>query len=434
MACFNPNKNGHPQTLLNYLFSRLDKRFYSHSAIIMGSSTSQTVQPPADLPDEDQAVSANLSQEEQAIYEILSEVKRERKVAPRKIVVITDLAKDYDDLAALIVLKELHRLEFIQLVGVIANLYQASNRATFARGALNLLGLNDIPVACGTDGTEDYKQKLKAAFYGDPAITGKPDFADGKYLLDKIFSDAEREQEKIHLLCLSSLEDIFEYTNENKDRVAKTLASVHMQGGNFVNDGRLFPDSKAANNYFNFEAAIRWHEFLQDRNIRSYTYTKIAAFAVPLTTKLFKDMEASGHKIGAYLRETQVKQDQAFYETACEPDPKNRFAAHLDQTWFLKNRTTWYKYHTADEPPPGINEIKPYLKVVVVYDALAALGSGGDDVIKALDVFIPVSRELGSAESRHYIVGQSENQKGVKPEPLAIAISALMKGALLFRL
>jgi len=397
----------------------------------MGSSTSQTVQPQEDLPDEDQAVSADLSQEEQAIYETLFEVKRERKVAPRKIVVITDLAKDYDDLAALIILKELHRLEFIRLVGVIANLYQASNRASFARGALNLLGLNDIPVACGTDGTEDYKQKLKAAFYGDPEITGEPDFADGKDLLDKIFSDAEREQEKVHLLCLSSLEDIVEYTNENEDRVAKTLASVHMQGGNFVEDGKLLPDSKAANNYFNFEAATRWHKFLQDRNIRSYTYTKIAAFAVPLTTKLFKDMEASGRKLGAYLRATQVEQDKAFYTAAC--DPKTRFAAHLDQTWFLKNRTTWYKYHTTDEPPPGIDEIKPYLKVLVVYDALAALGSAGDDVVKELDVFIPVSRELGNAESRHYIVGQSENQKGVKPEPLAIAISALMKGALLSR-
>jgi len=399
----------------------------------MGSSTSQTVQPQEDLPDEDQAVSADLSQEEQAIYETLFEVKRERKVAPRKIVVITDLAKDYDDLAALIILKELHRLEFIQLVGVIANLYPADKRASFARGALDLLDLNNIPVARGTDGTVDYKQKLAAAFYGDPAITGKPDFADGKDLLDKIFSGAERKQEKIHLLCLSSLEDIVEYTNENEDRVAKTLASVHMQGGNFVKDGRLLPDSKAANNYFNFEAAIRWHEFLQDRNIRSYTYTKIAAFAVPLTTKLFKDMEATRHKIGVYLRETQVEQDKAFYKRACSPDPNDRFALHLDQTWFLKNRTTWYRNHTANEAPPGIDEIKPYLNVLVVYDALAALGSAGDDVVKALDVFIPVSRELGNAESRHDIVGQSENQKGVKPEPLAIAISALMKGALLFR-
>jgi hypothetical protein len=395
----------------------------------MGSSTSQTVQPPAN---EDEAVSSSLSQEEQQIYEILSEVKRTHPVAqPRKLVMITDLAKDYDDLAALIVLKELHRLGFIQLLGVIANLYPAEKRADFGRGALDLLDLKDIPIARGTDGTVDYKRKLEAAFYGDPAITGKPDFEEGKDLLDRIFSNAEREQEKIHLLCLSSLQDIVEYMNENEDRLSKTLASVHMQGGNFVKDGRLLPDDKAANNYFNFEAATRWHQFLQDHDIRSYTYTKIAAFAVPLTTKLFKDMEASRHKIGVYLRKTQVEQDKTFYATAC--DPKKRFAPHLDQTWFLKNRTTWCKSHTVDEPFPGIDEIKPYLKVLVVYDALAALGSAGDDVVKALDVFIPVPRELDNAESRHYIVGQSEDQKGVKPEPLAIAISALMKGAMLFR-
>lgn len=53
-----------------------------------------------------------LSDEEILVYRRLIRVKRDREADthPPEVVVITDLAKDYDDLSAMIVLKELHRL------------------------------------------------------------------------------------------------------------------------------------------------------------------------------------------------------------------------------------------------------------------------------------------------------------------------------------
>jgi hypothetical protein len=55
--------------------------------------------------------------------------------------VITDLAKDYNDLAAIVVLKELYRLGFVHLKAFIANLELSCKRAIYGRAALDSLGL-----------------------------------------------------------------------------------------------------------------------------------------------------------------------------------------------------------------------------------------------------------------------------------------------------
>lgn len=56
-------------------------------------------------------IPTGLSPEEQGVYKKLIGVRKRRgRQAPPRVVVITDLGKDYDDLAAMVVLKELHRL------------------------------------------------------------------------------------------------------------------------------------------------------------------------------------------------------------------------------------------------------------------------------------------------------------------------------------
>ena len=55
--------------------------------------------------------------------------------------VITELAKDYNDLAAIVVLKELYRLGFVHLEAFIANLEPSHKRATYGRVNLDFVGL-----------------------------------------------------------------------------------------------------------------------------------------------------------------------------------------------------------------------------------------------------------------------------------------------------
>ena len=68
---------------------------------------------PRDLPD-------NLK----AVCRILLDVKHENEqddIRPPVVIVITDLAKDYNDLLAMVLLKELHRLGLIKLRGFVTS-------------------------------------------------------------------------------------------------------------------------------------------------------------------------------------------------------------------------------------------------------------------------------------------------------------------------
>ncbi|KAH6667967.1 hypothetical protein B0J14DRAFT_175404 [Halenospora varia] len=103
-----------------------------------------------------------LSVAESAIYEILLEVgKRRRRTIPiPRVVIITDLAKYYDDLAAMVMLKELDRLNAIKLLNFhdsltnsIANAESlpTGKRSYFRRGR----GCRKRTDAMGSDDPED---------------------------------------------------------------------------------------------------------------------------------------------------------------------------------------------------------------------------------------------------------------------------------------
>jgi hypothetical protein len=384
---------------------------------------------------------SGLSRDEAEVYEKLATVakKREEKgQRPRPIVVITDVGKDYDDLAALVVLTEFHRLELVELRAVVANLVPADKRAHLAKAVLESLGLPNVPVACGTRGSPDEHEVLDHEF-NEPEF-GKSDFkalGDGKVLLLEVYRNAKEKGEKLYLLCLSSLQDIQEFASAHSDLVTENTAEVHMQGGNHISsENELEPDSEAANNRFNLDAAKKFHSIIQRKGITSHTYTKTAAFTAPLTSEVFEQLEATGHPIGAYLRRVQVKQDVAFYKRACERNPEKRFVPFMDQEWFLTNKTSWQANVGGEARPTG-EGIIPYLTKIVLYDVLAALGIAGDDVVSALKVFRSNDRRLvrqsksqgDVVETHHWILG--DESSAAFPDAIPRTVSALLKHSLL---
>lgn len=136
-----------------------------------------------------------LSPSESGVYEKLIQVaqqRKERRKSPRPVVVITDLGEDYDDLTALTVLKELHRLGLIQLRAVVANLVPADKRARLARAVLDSLRLQDVAVARGTRGSLDEHGVSEYEFsWGEfvSAVDVDVDVPelDGKDLLRKVY-------------------------------------------------------------------------------------------------------------------------------------------------------------------------------------------------------------------------------------------------------
>ncbi|KAG0647211.1 hypothetical protein D0Z07_7192 [Hyphodiscus hymeniophilus] len=385
-----------------------------------------------------------LSEMERSHYETLINfvaINNKRKV-PR-VVVITDLAKDYDDLAAMIVLKELHRLGVVQLLGFIANLMPAEERTRFGRGALDSLGLERIPIAAGTSGFPRSARKkhnvlqyeFDCEFMATDARVKQACGESGEDLLRALCNEAATDSEKkLTLVLISSLEDIYTFSQKEPDLLRKAVSNIVLQGGYTISkDGKLEPDEAANNNRYDFDAARYFHTFMDQNEIPSTVYTKVAAFATPLTSALFAEMAETNHPLGRHLRKVQVAQDLSFYKKSCEPEPGDRFAPFMDREWFLKNKTDWFEAQKrkADQepaPPPEGDEVIPYLTKVIVYDALAAVGASGADALEALKVLTQTN-----TAPRHQIVGVAgpPEDPGVDPEQMGTLLSALLKGSLL---
>ncbi|MEN9328181.1 MAG: hypothetical protein RI947_989, partial [Candidatus Parcubacteria bacterium] len=90
----------------------------------------------------------------QQLRDRLSAVKKLPSVAKRrKFILMCDFFIDFDDENALLELVTLHRMGVIELMLVVANAYPSDDRATGARGMLNVLGgdLWKVQVARGTN-------------------------------------------------------------------------------------------------------------------------------------------------------------------------------------------------------------------------------------------------------------------------------------------
>ena len=383
-----------------------------------------------------------------SIYESILQIVEQRNRSgqkPPKIVIITDLAKDFDDLLAMIALKELHRLGAIELEGFVANLYPAEKRARLGRGALDNLGLQDIPIAEGTPGEPTANhQVLEYEFEGSEtfiAPEGTP-LPDGQTLLHDIFTRARDGDYKVTLLTLSSLLDIAEFEKLEPDLLKTAVGRVVLQGGYSIIDGKLEADQAAANNNFSIEAARRFHGFMQDNKIPSTCFTKVATFATPIYQTFLEELEKTELEVGVYLRAVQLGQDLHYWKCASGP-PEGRFRPFMDEPWFLSVKTTWYEKHEFDEPGPPGDKITPWLDKVTAYDCLAAIGAAGEDILEVLGVTKPIVVRKDAIHPIHKVVGvlpveDPKDKTKNKPEEanvngnaFAVAIKALVLGSLL---
>ncbi|TVY87100.1 hypothetical protein LAWI1_G006499 [Lachnellula willkommii] len=398
----------------------------------------------------DPRIPQGLRYAEGLVYQDLLQVAKQRKAAgvpPPQVVVITDIMKDVDDLVAMVLLKDLHRLGLIVLKGFVANLKPARTRALAAKGALNTLGLSDIPVGVGTDAqvVEVGKQPRKVSDYEFdmcPFIApSNTHLEDGFDLLTKLCKDAKRTGKKLTFLLISGLRDINNFAKAHPDLLAATAEKFVLQGGYRVEEKGGIQDlvaaEDAANNTFDIVAAREFHHYMAKRAIPSTSFTKLAAFATDIPEQLMIDLEESGHPVGKYLRKAQVLMDVDFYKSSCSPDPTKRFRPFMDQEWYLKNKSSYYQTpHPKGEPLPVGDEVIKYFNKLVAYDALAALAAGGDDVLKQLSISRPThGKKLHQVMGVAEVTGaQADPKKGIKAQaadtgingkPMAQAIRAL---------
>ncbi|KAH6667126.1 hypothetical protein B0J14DRAFT_704702 [Halenospora varia] len=393
-----------------------------------------------------------------AFYKTLLDVVRENEkngIDPPTVIVITDLAKDYDDLLAMMMLKEFHRLGLIKLRGFVANLEPAGKRADFGRGALDLLGLDFVPIAEGTRGfpkEDEDKHKLHDYEFDCPFMKERKVKETGRELLYRLLIDTldgkHEVKEEVIILCLSSLRDIAEFSREFPNLLSRALGKgkAVLQGGYSVVDGNLMASvvnknlkiQGAANNNFDPTAAIEFHKFLQEKKIQTMVFDRNAALNLkrPLPRTMFTDMARTG-EIGQYLDRVAERQESKFFLDATGP-PENRFGYKAPTATDPGSEGhDWNRYKDRvkrwpkDKPQPAtFDELRPYTDVIA-YDALAALGVLGKKFIDKLKIIKPRSSEW--PDTIHQVVGN-----GSEPDTLdgtvdgmRTALEALLRGSLL---
>ncbi|KAK3311073.1 uncharacterized protein B0T15DRAFT_385450 [Chaetomium strumarium] len=365
--------------------------------------------------------------------------KRKRRETPR-IIVITDIEQDYDDLLAIIFLAEMHRMGAVELAGFIANHEPADRRAKFLRTVLHLLQLPNVPVAVGTVGTDDRAKHVHDHFYAlknetfENASWNKKGFKSGKDLIEEL-ADPRRP---LTMLLISSLQDMAEFFTARYKETGHEATSKYLQqrftkfvsqGGYKIAPNRvdLIPVKGMMNNDYNFPKAENYCNGLVSFNLRSDAWSREAAKAARLEGSFMQRLFKYG-PIGAHLRWSWLRQEFKFFW-----DPMNwPFMPHLKVDWYLNTRLGLEKNspkfnHLKEKSETlglGFEEVAEDVKVIA-YDCCAAVGVVGDDFM----------REFGVLENRnvgqHRIFGESSDDLGgINPKKLSEVMQAFLLGGL----
>ena len=397
----------------------------------------------------------NPASNEYKLYEALIPVLRARKPSDTpRIVVVTDIEQDYDDLMAIIFLSEMHRLGAIELAGFVANHKPAIERAKFLRSIVHLLGLKHLEVAQGTEGLEKDSHLRKTFFYelknttfASPAWNSKPHsakdknkpiFRSGTELIETLARQVDQGKQPLTVLLISSLQDISEYFDTHRDDpnfLKRNFKKFVSQGGYKVveaSDGScaLEPTKGMANNDWHPTAARNYHRHLAELGLPSDAWSREAAKVARLDGSTVQTLAQYG-PIGAHLSWLWLRQEFKFYW-----DPINApYLPHLNQEWYLKTRLVLdpssdrYAKLQAKEPP--FEEILPLTKVIV-YDGCAAMGAVGDDVMRALGIMGDTLPAYNMASHKHRVFGATPTDLGgVDGARLGTVIKTFLIGGLM---
>jgi len=365
--------------------------------------------------------------EEYSFYErLIPELQNRKPSDIPRILVITDAEKDYDDLIAIVVLCEMYRLGVVEIAGIIANHKPARRRAKFLRTIVHLLGMGHVEVAEGTDGVEDPNQtrfleesyyELKNTTFEEQEWNKKP-FRRGAELIDTLAKQVDNEgKEPLTVLLISSLQDISDYFNSHKndpDFLPQHFKKFVSQGGyEILGSGdtcTLKPIKIAQNNSFHPTAAKNYTDCLVKFKLASDAWSREAAKAARLDGSIFANLDEHG-PIGAHLAWVYRRLEFKFFW-----DPFNApYMPHLDPNWYVTTRlglnVESNPLKDFDQSPPGFLQILPHSKIIA-YDGCAAIGTVGDDIMRALGIMGEPEPYNEAAQQQHRLFGRTPNDLG----------------------
>jgi hypothetical protein len=296
------------------------------------------------------------------------------------VLVVTDIGNDYDDMMAILMLGYFHSVRWITLKGIIVTLDPVDKRARMALGMLqNCMKIKDVPVACGTKGTDVLREAegwTKEALTADFLAPRGTEFPNYLELSKTVFEQAIRNGETIRLLSIAGLRDTWTIVQQNPALFKAVVSEVHIQGGVNLDPNHsdtLLPRDDARNNKDDMNAAYNFYNFILQEQIYSVVYEKEAAFMSGFKKDFFDPRQASTQMrpVAEYIYKIHDRQKTVFYEDAIK-EPGQRHREICDRKWFIMCCTADLPARLRDTQCKA-SEIIPYT-TVTPYDPIAALG------------------------------------------------------------
>jgi len=318
-----------------------------------------------------------------------------------KAIIIGDFGKDLDDEHTLVLAAGLIKSGHLDLLGVIANLNPADERAQIARGTLKQLGLDNIPVGCGSNvsdtGSESYEF--------DISYMSKENIESGDNLLLRLFNDAK--ENSITLILQSALTDVTNFLRANENLFIKKIKEVVIMGGvqteenEILKTGNFIQPDSSNNITFDWANGCFLYAKLQELKVPMVILTRHAAYSAQIPFSVYDKMEATGNIIGIELKARQSKSLESLFDAACSEEGssiRGTLPPRCNKQWFID---TFLEGEWTDsfQVPKVINYYDPM-------NLIAGIQSLREEFFKPV-----VSNVLGQ---NHLIIGVSLKRNNIK--------------------
>mmetsp|Transcript_154871 Transcript_154871/g.288799 ORF Transcript_154871/g.288799 Transcript_154871/m.288799 type:complete len:875 (-) Transcript_154871:69-2693(-) len=331
------------------------------------------------------------------------------------LVIITDPGQDLDDEMTFILLRCLQGIGLVDVLCVVTNLHPSFKRALLCRGALDMLGMLDVPVGYGSDGGDTAGKHqddfVKTAPYM-PSVTSQQAFSlpAGRTLLYRVFDQAPNKS--LSLCLISSLKDAALFLRDNEAIFVAKVKEVTIMGGvKFpISPGQYMQPDSAHNNEFDRASAEFFYKRCQVLGIPLIIVSRTVAYACPVPRQIYDDLAQSGSPIGWRLRNAQRSSIESLWKRASSNDPAQRMGLPMrcDKEWF---KNTFCSGDVGVDSRGPNDPIWDMVKSFNMYDSIALIAAI-PLVRKA--VFTPVIHTVEGTE--HLIIGASKEEIGISSD------------------
>ncbi len=266
---------------------------------------------------------------------VLERLRQSRPARPQNCILFSDPNKDPDDAVSFVIGKPLQDMGLAKIHHVVTTLGPAEvrkERARFAKGVFDALGMPEVAVSAGGD----YDIGRRSADHGVFLQRGEPLRAAqerlGAEAGQNIGGSLARLEGRATLVAIAGMTDANALLQQHPALVREKVERIVIMGGIEETpdaEGWVQPDERAYNNHTDQAAARAFYRTAQEYGIPLRIVSKEAAYQAAVPPELYEALGKTGHPVGSYLMDIQRDALRHLWRGIMEGQ-----IARLDKRWF----------------------------------------------------------------------------------------------------